>query len=96
MAETEREPESSEGESEDDQISEFESRFVIRGVTRMVEYATVSVLIHYLTDNDDRREYEYFIPYDEYVYDKHEIARHVYRQNKKRKQQGSGSSDRKK
>lgn len=55
----------------------FTDHFVIQSVVRMPDYGLVSVSIRFDTGP---RVYEFFIPYDEYRYDKELIGQQIQSQ----------------
>jgi hypothetical protein len=91
MAEEDEAEETS--ESPEEKAVEFSNAFTLRRITRETAYRLVRVVITYNNDSrpDSPREYEYWIPEDEYVYDKVEIGKKIQEQNKARSQNKSNS-----
>lgn len=87
---TDESPASEAKEDDDEQVAEFANKFVLRGVQRLTEFGLVAVRVAYLSNRN--KEYEYFIPYEDYTYDKVEIARQIRQQHR----ETSSSSGRKK
>lgn len=52
----------------------FTDHFVIQSVVRMKDYGLVSVNVKFDTGP---RIYEFFIPFDDYVFDKELIGQHI-------------------
>src|SRR5690242_3596908 len=87
MSEQHAEPDNEEAEDEETQATEFASKFTIRRVDRsFVSTGLVIVTIIYAADRRPERptEYDYYIPIENYEYDKVKIAREIRRQHRER------------
>lgn len=86
-------------EDEETQVAEFANKFTLRRVDR--SFVAGGVVIVTIVYNDDKRpsrptEYDYYIPIEDYEYDKVKIAREIRRQHKQKKSIAGGTGGRKK